>query len=196
MSAFRKEAFCALFILLTFGAPSRGEVLASVGERVITEADVVAALGYMPKGEALREAVRGLVEREIILAVAESKALGASADEVTRAAALAAKAHRRPGDINSESFRRYLAEEIVIAKYIDLYIFPRIETEDEALLEYFLERPSLFVARPPRDRAALKKLFPRYRNEVLYRYVQREIKRLLRITGNESRATLGVEIYV
>jgi hypothetical protein len=193
---FRYKAFGALLILITSGAPSRGEVLASVGGKVVTEADVIAAFGYMPKGEALREAVGGLVERDIILALAEGKALAAEPDEVTRAAASAAKTRRPAGDVNSETFRRYLAEEITIAKYIDLYIFPRIKVEEKALMEYFLERPSLFMTRPPRDRAALRKLFPRHRNEVLYRYIQSEIKRLLRAAGNAARAGLDVEIYV
>jgi len=181
---------------MTSAAPSEGKVLASVGEKVVTDADVTAAFDYMPKGEALREAVGGLIEREIILTLAESKALAASPEEVTRAAALAAKARRPTGDINSETFRRCLAEEIIIAKYIDLYIFPRVKVEDKALLGYFLAQPTLFMARPPRNRAALEKLFPRHRNEVLYRYVRSEIKRLLTITGNEARAGLGVETYM
>jgi hypothetical protein len=196
MSATLDRAFVAITVFLAISAAEcRGKVLASVAGELITDADVIAAVGYAPKGEALREAVETWIQREVVLSLAKEKALAASSDEVNRAAALAAKAHRIEGDVDGASFRGYLAEEIVIAKYIDLYVFPRIKVDDKILLGYFLERPSLFVKRPPRDRAALEKLFPPHRNEVLYRYVRAEMERLLREEGNEARAGLDVETY-
>ncbi len=195
MRAPRNAALAALVMYAALAAPCRGKTLASFGSEVITEGDVIAAVGYLPKGETLREVVDGLVERKIILSLAKNKALGASSDEVTRTTALAVKAYQPTGAVDAATFRRYLAEEIIISKYVDLYVFPRIKVDDERLLAYFLERPSLFVKRPPRDRAALKKLFPRRRNEVLYRYVRAEIERLLRESGNEARAGLKVETY-
>ncbi len=191
-----KKTFAGLVIFFTISAGAcQGKVLASVGGEVVTTADVIAAAGYMPEDDALREAVETWIQREIVLSLAKKKALAASSDEVNRAAALAAKAHRTGGDVNATSFRGYLADEIVIAKYIDLYVFPRIKVDDKELLGYFLERPSLFIKKPPRDRAVLEKLFPRYRNQVLYRYVRAEIERLLRETGNATRAGLNVETY-
>ena len=196
MSTIPKKAFAGLVIFFAISAGAcRGKVLASVGGEVITDADVIAAAGYMPEGEALREAVETWIQREIVLSLAKNKALAASSDEVNRAAALAAKAHRTGGEVNAMSFRGYLAEEIVIAKYIDLYVFPRIKVDDNDLLRYFLDRPSLFTKRPPRDRAALEKLFSRYRHEVVYRYLRAEIERLLRETANAGRAGLNVETY-
>ncbi|HUV87931.1 MAG TPA: hypothetical protein VMX79_12570 [bacterium] len=196
MRAARNTALGALVVFAALATACRGKVLASVGGEVITEADVIAAEGYLPKGEKLRETVDGLVERKIILSLAKNKALGASSDEVNRAAALAAKAYRPTGSVDAASFRRYLAEEIIIAKYVDLYVFPRIKADEKTLLGYFLDRPALFIKRPPQDRGALKKMFPRHRNEVLYRYVRAEVGRLLRESGNAARADLNVEIYL
>lgn len=196
MRRVRNAALAALFLLGALAAACRGKALASVEGDVIDEGDVIAAAGYLPKGEKLREVVDGLIERRIILSLAENKALGASDDEVNRAAALAAKAYRPTGSADAATFRRYLAEEIVISKYIDLYVFPRIKADEETLTAYFLRRPDLFIKRPPQNRATLKKMFPRYRNEVLYRYVHAEVGRLLREAGNEARAGLDVEIYL
>lgn len=196
MSVILNKAFVGLTVFFSiWAAECRGKVLASVEGEVITDADVIAAVGYAPKDEALREAVETWIQREIVLSLAKNKALAASSDEVNRAAALVAKAHRIAGDVDGASFRGYLYEEIVIAKYIDLYVFPRIKVNDKKLLRYFLDRPFLFIKRPPRDRAALEKLFPRHRNEVLYRYVRAEIERFLGETANEARAGLNVETY-
>ncbi|NIT36534.1 MAG: hypothetical protein GTN49_08540 [candidate division Zixibacteria bacterium] len=176
--------------------PSWGTALASVGGEVITDVDVTLALGYFPEGGALREAVTALVERKIILTLAKNKALAASAEEVSRAATLAAKAHRPPPEIDRDLSRRYLEEEVVIKKFIDLYVYPRIRVEEGALRAYFAARPSAFMKRPPRDRAALERLYPQYRNEVLYRYVKKEIRRLLVEAGNKARADLAVAVYI
>ena len=196
MRAARNTALATLALFAALAAACAGKALASVGGEVIGEGDVIAAVGYLPKGGKLREVVDGLVERKIILSLAKNKALAASGDEANRAAALAAKAYRPTGNVDAATFRRYLAEEIVISKYIDLYIFPRIKADEETLLAYFLKRPGLFLKRPPQDRAALKKMFPRYRNEVLYRYIRAETGRLLRESGNAARAGLNVEIYL
>jgi hypothetical protein len=196
MFRLRLTAFAAAASLALFAARGEGKVLASVGGEVVTEADVVAAADHLPSGRALRGIVEGLVERKIVLALARDKALGASSDEVNRALALAEKAYPPGADVDSASLRKSLADEIVVAKYIDLYVFPRINVGEELLLEYFLKRPSVFIKRPPRDRVALKKLFPRYRNEVLYRYVRAEIERLLQEAGNDARSSLNVEIYI
>ncbi len=178
------------------GAPGLGKVLASVGDEIVTDAEVIAAVGYLPSGRALRSTVEKLVERQIILEVAKKKALAASRDEVNRTLALAVKTHKPGAGVDLANFRRSLAEEIVIAKYVDLYIFPLINVGEEALRAYFLKKPSLFMKRPPRDRDALEKLFPRYRNEVLYHYVRAEIGRLLKETGDAARSDLNVEIYI
>jgi hypothetical protein len=170
--------------------------LASVGDEVVTDADVIADVGYLPSGQVLRGTVEKLVERKIILSLARRKALAASSGEVDRAFALAVKTNRPGPEVDLANFRKSLADEIAIAKYIDLYVFPRIDAGDERLRAYFLNRPSLFMKRPPRDRAAIEKLFPRYRNEVLYRYVGAEIERLLREAGNAARLDLNVEIYI
>lgn len=196
MRKLRLTAFVAATVFAFSAQPCRGKVLASVGDEVVTDADVIAAVGRLPTGPALRGTVEKLVERKIILSLAKRKALAASSDEVERAVSLALKSHRPGNDVDLTSFRKSLAEEIVIAKYIDLYVFPRIEAREEVLKAYFLKRPSLFMSRPPRDRAALEKLFPRYRNEVLYRYVRAEIERILRETGNAVRADLGVELDI
>jgi len=177
-------------------APAEARTLALVGDDAVTEADVLAVHGYLPQGPALREAVDELVEREIVLTLARGKALGASAEEVDRTAALAAKAFPPPFPTNSEGYRRRLAEEITIAKYIDRYMYPRIKVTEEALQEYFVARPGEFIKRPPRDRAALEKLFPAHRNEVLYRYVKAELRKLLAEAAREARASLNVEIYI
>lgn len=191
-----KKIIAAAVASLALCPPSWGTALASVGGKVITDADVTLAFGYLPEGGALREAVAALVEREIILTLAKKKALAASAEEVARAATLAAKAHRPPAEIDRGLLRRHLEEEIVIKKFIDLYVYPRVRVEEGALRAYFAARPSVFMKRPPRDRAALESLYPQYRNEVLYRYVKNEIRRLLAEAGNKARADLAVEIYI
>ncbi|UCH77501.1 MAG: hypothetical protein JSU81_07110 [Candidatus Coatesbacteria bacterium] len=177
-------------------SPAAGRTLAVVGGKALTEADVLAVHGYLPQGPELRETVEGLVQREIVLALARGKALGASAGEIDRAAALAVKAFRPPFPTNSEGYRRRLGEEITIAKYLDRYVYPRVAVTEEALRAYFAARPGEFMKRPPRDREALGKLFPRYRNEVLYLYVKAEMRRLLAEAVREARPSLNVEIYV
>jgi hypothetical protein len=191
-----KNVIGAAVASLALCPPSWGTTLASVGGKVITDADVTLALGYLPEGKALREVVATLVERELILTLAKKKALAASADEVARAATLAAKAHRPQAEIDRDLSRRRLEEEIVIKKFIDLYVYPRVRVEEGALRAYFAARPSVFMKRPPRDRAALERLYPQYRNEVLYRYVKKEIIRLLAEAGNKARADVAVEIYI
>lgn len=183
-------------ILMAAVSGAFGTTLATVGGETITEADVAAALGYVPSGPALRETVDGLVEREIVLALAERKGLDTSSAEVTRAAALAARAHLPAFSLSAESYRRRLAEEITISKYIDLYVYPRIKADEETLQNYFVRNASRFVKRPPADKAALKKLFGPRRNEVLYSYVKREIKKILAENAHDARAELGVEIYI
>jgi hypothetical protein len=85
---------------------------------------------------------------------------------------------------------------MLISKYIDLYVFPRIKADEETLTNYFVDNASSFIKRPPRDRVTLEKIYPQYRNEVLYRYVKREIGRILAEVGNEARAGLSVEIGI
>ncbi|HUU57006.1 MAG TPA: hypothetical protein VMW93_06675 [bacterium] len=194
IAALAKGTAAASLVLLALSPPCGGETLATVGGKAVTEADVSALLGYLPRGEALRAATEALVEREIILALARGKALTASPEEVSRAVSLAARAHSPPAGSGGTASRQYIAEEILISKYIDLYIFPRIKVDEETLTEYFIGNAASFLKRPPRDRAALEKIYPQYRNEVLYRYVKREIERLLVEAGNEARAGLVVEI--
>ena len=66
----RNTAFATLALLAALAAACGGKALASVGGEVIGEGDVIAAAGYLPKGEKLREVVDGLVERKIILSLA------------------------------------------------------------------------------------------------------------------------------
>jgi hypothetical protein len=185
-----------LLSLLALSLPCGGKTLATVDGRVITEADVTSFLGYLPRGGALREATEALVEREIVLALARVKALSVSEEEVSRATTLAARAHPPPAGYGGAASRKYMAEELLISKYIDLYVYPRVRADEETLNEYFIDNASSFMKRPPRDRAALEKMYPQYRNEVLYRYVKREIGRILTEAGNEARSGLAVEIRI
>jgi hypothetical protein len=191
-----KWAVTAALAFLVLPPPCGGKTLAMVGGKAITEVDVEASLGYLPRGGALRDATEALVEREIILALARAKALSVSADEVSRARALAARAYPPPAGAGGADSRATIAEDILISKYIDLYVFPRVRVDEETLTNFFVENAASFIKRPPRDRNALEKVFPRYRNEVLYRYVKREIRRILTETGNEARAELAVEIRI
>ena len=194
IAALAKRLAAASLVLLALSPPCVAKTLATVGGKAVTEADVSAFLGYLPRGEGLREATEVLVEREVILALARGKALTASPEEVSRAVSLAARAHSPPAGSGGTASRQYIAEEILISKYIDLYVYSRIKADEETLIEYFVDNAASFLKRPPRDRAALEKIYPRYRNEVLYRYVKREIERLLVEAGNEARAGLAVEI--
>ena len=188
---------CAfLLTLLAFSIPCGGKTLATVDGRAITEADVTSFLGYLPRGGALRDATEALVEREIVLALARAKALSVSEEVVSRAVTLAARAHLPPAGSGGAASRKYIAEELLISKYIDLYVYPRIKADEETLSDYFVNNASSFIKRPPRDRAALKKIYPQYRNEVLYRYVKREIRRILTGAGKDARGELEVEIYI
>lgn len=196
IDAASKWAAAAAIVLLALPPSCFGKTLATVNGKAVTEADVTAFLGYLPRGAELREATEALVEREVILAVARAKALTVSPEEVSRAATLAARAYPPPAASGDAASRKYIAEEILISKYIDLYVFPRVKVDEETLTNYFIENAKSFARRPPRDRAALKKIFPRYRNEVLYRYVKREIRHILAETGNEARAGLSVEILI
>lgn len=196
IAALAKRFAAAALALLALSPPCAAKTLATVDGKAVTEADVAAFLGYLPRGGALREATEALVEREIILALARVKALTVSPEEVSRAVTLATRAHSPPAGSGGAASRQYIAEEILISKYIDLYVYPRIKADEETLTEYFVDNAASFLKRPPRDRAAREKIYPRYRNEVLYRYVRREIRRLLAETGNEARARLAVEIRI
>ncbi len=176
--------------------PAGAATLAKVGGAAITDRDVIAAYGRLSAGAALRTDVDALVARRLVLKLARAKALAATDAEVSRAARLAAKARGPNKATNAATFRAYLAEEITIAKYIDLYIYPRIKADEPALREYFYGHVSLFVARPPAGRAAAAALFPRYRNEVLYRYVRSEIGRLLAEEAARIRKDAHVRIFV
>lgn len=185
-----------LITALALYTPCAAKTLATVDGKAITEVDVSAFLGYVPSGAALREATEALVEREIILSLARSKALSVSSEEVSRAVTLAARAHLPPAGAGGTASRQYIAEELLISKYIDLYVYPRIKADEKTLTAYFVDHAGNFMKRPPRDRAALKEMFPRYRNDVLYRYVKREIARLLAEEGNEARAGMAIEIRI
>lgn len=191
-----KRVAPVLLTLLALSPPCGAKTLATVDGKAVTEADVAAFAGYLPRGGALREATEALVEREIVLALARAKALSVSADEVSRAVTLAGRAHLPPAGSGGAASRKYIAEELLISKYIDLYVYPRIKADEETLTEYFVAHASSFLKRPPRNRAALEEIYPRYRNEVLYRYVKREIGRIMSEAGKDARAKFAVEIYI
>jgi hypothetical protein len=170
-------------------------VLARVAGEAITSEDVIAAEGCSPEGKALAAAVERLVERRLVLYAANKKALAASADEVARAAALANKAYGPNGAWAAASYRRYLAEEITITKYIDLYVFPRIDVDEGRLRTYFVNNTAYFVKKPPASKAEREKLFSPRRNEVLYRYVRDEIIKALREDAAAARDEAGVQIF-
>jgi hypothetical protein len=182
IAALGNRLAAAALALLALSPPCGGKTLATVDGKAITEADVTAT--------------EALVEREIVLALARAKALTVSREEVSRAVTLAARAYPPPAGSGGAASRQYIAEEILISKYIDLYVFPRIKADEETLTNYFVRNAGSFIKRPPRDRATLEKIYPRYRNEVLYRYVKREIGRLLAKAANEARAGLSVEIRI
>jgi hypothetical protein len=73
-----KRLAASALALLALSPPCGGKTLATVDGKAITEADVTAFLGYLPRGGTLREATEALVERQIILALARGKALTVS----------------------------------------------------------------------------------------------------------------------
>lgn len=129
-------------ICLLAATVARGAALASVGGEAITAPDVVAAEGKLPRGADLKEALVKLVERRLVLRQARAKGLDATPEEVNRAATLAFRAYAPNQATDDAAFRRYLAEEIIVKKYIDLYIFPRIVLDDDHLRPFFVAQGS------------------------------------------------------
>lgn len=177
-------------------AAARAATLAVVDGVPITDADVAAATGGDLAGERLRVAVDKLVERQLILEIAERKGLAATAEEVNRAAALAAKAYGPNRDTSPGQFRRHLAEEITISHYIDLYIYPRIPTDEATVKAWFVQKAPSFMEKAPRTRAAREEEYPRYRNEAQYYYVRSEIARILGEEAAAARKSARVKVYV
>jgi hypothetical protein len=147
----------------------------------ITDVDVIAAVGYVPSSAAgLAKVVEGLVERKIILGLAERKGITCTDTELDRTLALIAKTRGANNVLPADDYRRYVREEIIIGKYVDEYIYPTVDISDEQLERLFLLIPGEFVKPVPATRTRLEEIFPAYRNEVYNRYVKIEVARLLR----------------
>jgi len=175
---------------------ARAATLAVVDGVAITDADVAAATGGDLTGERLRAAVDKLIERQLILELSQRKGLAATAEEVDRAAALAAKAYGSNRDTSPGQFRRRLAEEITISHYIDLYICPRIPMDEATVKAWFVQKAPSFMEKAPRTRGAREEEFPRFSNEARYYYVRSEISRLLGEEATAARKSARVKVYL
>jgi hypothetical protein len=146
----------------------------------ITQGDVITAVGYVPSNNSeLANVVKGLVERKIILGVAERKGITCTDAELNRTLALIAKTRGHNNVVPVEDYRRYIREEIIIGKYIDEYVYPRVSASEEQIERLFLLIPGEFVKPVPATRSRLKEIFPLYRNFVFNRYVKLEVARIL-----------------
>jgi len=148
----------------------------------------------VPAGAALAEVVDALIDRRLIVNAARAKGLAVEEEEITHAAALLAQAFG-PGAVSGAAFRRYLAEDLLVSEYIDLYLYPRVRKDDDAVRAWFVSRGHLFIKQAPRDRAAREAVFPKFRNEALYHYLRDEITRLLKEEAAAARRNTPVESF-
>lgn len=175
-------------------ARTGAETLAVVGDAAITTADVLAALGEIPQGSKLADALDGLIERQLILNLARQKGLYADEAEVERTRELFNRAFGPETAPAAAETRKFLGEEIVISKYINLYLYPRIKTDDESLKQWFLEGGYTKIKRAPADGKAREAAFSKLRNEILYHYLQAEITRLLAEEVAAARTTTRIKV--
>ncbi|MCP4229275.1 MAG: hypothetical protein GY771_03890 [bacterium] len=188
--------FFSLLYSLTAVGVSAETVYATVGGYAVTSTDISLSLGYLPSGDGeLNEAIEGVVERYAVLAIAEEKGYNAGDAEVTHAIALMTKIRGANTLMSSSAHREYVRQELVIGEYIDDYIYPRIVAGEEQLFTLFTLNPYKYTKYPPKGKAALKKVFPRYRNAVLNEYVTLQVGRLLAEEIESARAALGIEYY-
>jgi len=163
----------------------------------ITDDDVIAAVGYVPSNSAeLAKVVEGLVERKIILGLAERNGTTCTDTELNRTLGLIAKTRGANDVLPADDYRRYIREEIVIGKYIDEYIYPTVDVSDEQLERLFLLIPGEFVKPIPATRTRLEEIFPEHRNEVYNRYVKIEAARLLREEIEAVEDFIEIKYYI
>ena len=168
-----------LLAALVLGNAAAAETLAVVGDVEITTADVVDAAGKMPTGDDLKNVVNGLIDRALLLKLAEGKGLTVTTADVDRAAVLSRRAFGANAATGEAAYRKYLRQELTITKYIDLYIYPRIDPTDANLRAFFGAHGLEWLKTMPAEGPARAALFARDRNEVWYRYVGSEMNRLL-----------------
>jgi hypothetical protein len=155
-------------------------IYATVNGHEITQSDVITAVGYVPSGSTeLTAVVTGLVERGIVLELAERKGLTCTDAELSRTLTLIGKTRGTNNTLPDADYRRFIREEIIIGKYIDKYVYPRVTVSEEQLERLFLLVPGEFVRPVPATRTRLKEIFPLYRNGVYNRYVKIEVARIL-----------------
>lgn len=170
---------------------------AVVEGQAITDVDVVAAAGHVPSNAAaLANVVEGLVERKIILGLAEREGLECTDGELNRTLALIAKTRGANDVLPADDYRRYIREEIIIGKYINEYVYPKVSAPDEQIERLFLLIPGEFVKPVPTTRTRLEEIFPVYRNEVYNRYVKIEVARLLREEIEAVEGFIDIEYYI
>jgi hypothetical protein len=163
----------------------------------ITDGDVIAAVGYVPSNESeLAKVVKGLVERKIILGLAERKGTTCTDAELDRTMGLIADVRGANKFLAAEDYRNYVREEIIIGKYIDEYVYPQVSASDEDIERLFLLIPGEFVNPVPATRSRLKEIFPLYRNAVYNRYVKIELARILRMEVEAVEKFLEIKYYV
>lgn len=183
-----------LLMCLCLAGAAQAATLATVDGKAITSADIMASEGKLPSGSDLRAAIERWIERRLIIKIARSRGLEVNSEEISRAVTLANRAWAPNNITDADVFRRNLAEEILIKKYIDKYVLPEIVASDDNLKAYFLENGALFVKDLPRDPEARKALFDKYRNETLYYYTRGEITRRLAKEAAAARKTADVKI--
>jgi hypothetical protein len=185
-----------LSILLAFAAAS-ATTYAVIEGHDITDGDVIAAVGYVPSNDSeLAKAVKGLVERKIILGLAERKGITCTDAELDRTLGLIADIRGANNVLAAEDYRSYIREEIIIGKYIDKYVYPRVSASDEDIERLFLLIPGEFVNPVPTTRSRLKEIFPLYRSAVYNRYVKIELARILRMEVEAVEKFLEIKYYV
>jgi len=186
-----------LILLLFVPAAAGAATYAVVEGQAITDGDVVAAVGYVPSDAAgLANVVEGLVERKIVLGLAERKGLECTDAELNRTLTLIAKTRGANDVLPADDYRRFISEEIVIGKYIDEYIYPKVYVTDEQLERLFLLIPGDFVKPAPAARTRLEEIFPAYRNEVYNRYVKIEVARVLREEVEAVENSVDIKYYI
>lgn len=172
-------------------------VYATVNGYEITQSDVITAVGYVPSdSRELADVVTGLVERGIVLELAERKGLICTDPELSRTLALIGKTRGTNNVLSDGDYRRFIREEIIIGKYIDEYVYARVSVSEEQLERLFLLIPGEFVRPVPSTRTRLKEIFPLYRNEVYNRYVKIEVARILQEDVAAVKKFAEIKYYV
>lgn len=185
-----------LIVTPTTGYAFAETVYAAVGEYQITSTDISYALGYIPSNSnELKNVVKDMVERYAVLTIAERKGYAVDSEEINHALALMTKT-RGANSITPNSVQReYIRQELVISEYIDGYIYPRVEADEDNLFILFSLDPYVYMKYPPQGKAALKQVFPKYRNAVLNTYVTLQVGRLLAEAIEAARGELDIRYF-